>query len=137
VPADFLNTLGGVGIPGIDRYGGFQQSVSDFQPLPEQPLDLLLSRCIAHLLELFRLGTGMKTVERLVTDPALVQLPFGPLMAVDAQLDSPRRVAADFDKQRSEVLVVNVVNVEVVVIRTSRCRRNSLARSSFRSLYRN
>src|SRR6202030_434397 len=66
----------------------------------------------------FRLGTGKKTVvERLVIDPALVQLPFGPLMPVEAQFDSPRRVAADFDKQRSEVLVVNV---EVVVVDVDR-----------------
>jgi hypothetical protein len=44
---------------------------------------------------------------------AFLQLPLGPLMSVQAQLGAPRRIAAYFDEQRTEI---GVVNVEVVVV---------------------
>ena len=42
----------------------------------------------------------------LVLNAALVQLPFGPLVTVQTELAAPWSVAADFDKQRTEVFIV-------------------------------
>ena len=61
------------------------------------------------LLQLLRLGAGEESVvERFAGDPALVQLPLGPLMPVQAQFDSPRRATAHFDKERIKVGVVDI-----------------------------
>src|SRR5215469_17925284 len=84
------------------------------QPFPKHALDVLWPQRIADLLQSFRTGARKKTVvQTLVADSALLQLPLGPLMAVQAQLGSPRRVAAHLQKQRPEV---GIVNVEVVVV---------------------
>jgi len=88
------------------------------QPLAEHPVDIFRTQRIADLLQCFRLGTGQKSViQSFVLDLPFLQLPFGPFVPVQAQLRTPRRVAADFDKQRPEVLVIDV---EVVVIDVDR-----------------
>ena len=48
---------------------------------------------------------------------ALVELPLGPFVPVQAQLHTPRRVTADLEEQRAELLVIDV---EVVVINIDR-----------------
>jgi hypothetical protein len=50
-------------------------------------------------------------------DPLPVQLPFGPFVPVQAQLDAPGCVAAHLDEQRAEILVVDV---EVGVVHVDR-----------------
>jgi hypothetical protein len=47
-------------------------------------------------------------VQCFIADAQLVELPFGPLVPVQAKLDAPRRVAANLDEQGAELLVVNV-----------------------------
>src|SRR3954447_18118262 len=70
------------------------------------------------LLQLLRPGTTAKAiVERFVTDPPLVQLPFRPFVPVEAQLYPPRSIAAHFQKWRSEV---RVVEINVVMIYVNR-----------------
>ena len=49
--------------------------------------------------------------------PLFLHLPFDPLMTVQAELDSPRCVAAYFDKQR---IGVGIVYVEIVVVHVGR-----------------
>jgi hypothetical protein len=119
------------------------------------------------VLQLLGIRAGEKSViQGFVGDFSFLHLPFGPFVPVEAQFHAPRRIAANFDEDRSEV---GVVDVEIVVVDvdglvavelklpvyflaverlrlllatpmntmpslTCRCRRNSLAMSSFRSL---
>jgi hypothetical protein len=43
-----------------------------------------------------------------IGDPFLLQLTLGPFLSVQAQLGSPRRIAAHFDVQRTEVVIIDV-----------------------------
>ena len=52
-------------------------------------------------------------LSRLRSDLPFLQLPFGPFMPVQAQFHAPRRIAANFDEEGSEV---GIVNVEIVVV---------------------
>src|SRR5947209_18305235 len=69
---------------------------------------------MADLLKLLRLGTIAKAViECFVSNPPLVQLPFGPFLSVQAQLHPPRSITAHLQKGWPKI---GVVQVNVVVI---------------------
>src|SRR5688572_10242258 len=82
-------------------------------PVLLNPLRPLINY-VADLLQFLRFGAGQESiVQCLVGDLALVQLPLGPLVPVQAQFNRPRRITADLDEQRTKVLIINV---EVVVV---------------------
>ena len=88
------------------------------QPFPEHPVNVFRPQRVADLLQLHWLGAGKESVvQRFVGDVALVELSLGPFVPVQTQLHTPRRVAADLEKQRAELFVIDV---EIVVIDVDR-----------------
>ena len=73
------------------------------QPLAEQRVDLGGAQAVADRLQGGRvIDGGEGVVQRGEADPGLGGLPFGPLVAVDAQLGVEREVAAELEEERAE-----------------------------------
>jgi len=84
------------------------------QPLAQQGVDLVGAESVADGLHSGRLVDGGEPVVQGGEGDALLRgLPLGPLVAVDAQLGVVRKVGAELDEERAEV-VVEAVEVEVV-----------------------
>ena len=76
-----LVTVSGLAIRGRERMRQLAQ------PLPQQGIDLVRAQAITDCLQPLGIVTAQHSiVERLETDPLLLQLPFGVLMTVQAQL---------------------------------------------------
>jgi hypothetical protein len=84
------------------------------EPLAQQGVDLRRAQGVAQALHGCGVVDGGEgVVQRGEADPSLGRLPFGPLVAVDAQLGVEGEVAAELEEKRAEVLI-HAVEVEVV-----------------------
>jgi hypothetical protein len=86
----------------------------DRQPLAQQRVDLPRSQLIADLLQRGGIADrGEAVIECLEPEAGLGGLPLGPVVAVEAQLGVVRKVGAELEEERAEV-IVDAVKVEVV-----------------------
>src|SRR3954454_10768014 len=84
------------------------------KPLAQQGVDFSRTESVADRLKPLRVVTAeYAVVERLITNPFVLQLPFGVFVTVDAELGVVWKVRAEFQEERSE-LAVHAVEIEVV-----------------------
>ena len=94
--------------------GGGERVRQDRQPLAQQRVDLRRSQAVADRLQRGRVvDRGEPVVQRLERNAGLGGLALRPVVAVDAQLGVVRKVGAELQEERAEIVVV-AVEVEVV-----------------------
>ena len=76
------------------------------EPLTEERLDLIGTEAVTNMLKLFVVFAGEETVvERLVSDPAVLELLFGPLMTIEPDANGEWDIRRELDEAESEISV--------------------------------
>ena len=88
------------------------------QPPREERLDVGLAQAVTDSLQRGRVGTSEKAVvQGREGQPAVPELPLGPLVAIQAELEGVGGVAADLDERRPPL---GVDQVDVIVVHVDR-----------------
>jgi hypothetical protein len=116
-----------VAVPGGAVFGG-EGMWQSFEPTAKEGVDVVGAEGTANLLQCFRVLAAEETVvERLIANPLVLQLPFGPLVAVDPNANGERGVRRELDEGEAKVPVQNVevvlVDVDLAPVKTKPRRK--------------